>query len=192
MKNKDVLAMEKAKIVEKMNQAIKDDDTKAFSEAFTELCQKIEDNVLEQAKEMLVEQDATILAQRGVRQLTSKEKQYYEKIIEAMRSTDPKQALNDVEVVMPETIIDSVFDELQTNHPLLSKLNATDKNDDEYKRRAESSMGQADSQDHRGADLWIQRGRCNTGKTERIPAGFQGYAGFRTDMAGYIRASGAL
>ena len=120
MKNKDVLAMEKAKIVEKMNQAIKDDDTKAFSEAFTELCQKIEDNVLEQAKEMLVEQDATILAQRGVRQLTSKEKQYYEKIIEAMRSTDPKQALNDVEVVMPETIIDSVFDELQTNHPLLS------------------------------------------------------------------------
>lgn len=81
MKNKDVLAMEKAKIVEKMNQAIKDDDTKAFSEAFTELCQKIEDNVLEQAKEMLVEQDATILAQRGVRQLTSKEKQYYEKIM---------------------------------------------------------------------------------------------------------------
>lgn len=48
MKNKDVLAMEKAKIVEKMNQAIKDDDAKAFSEAFTELCQKIEDNVLEQ------------------------------------------------------------------------------------------------------------------------------------------------
>ena len=44
MKNKDVLAMEKAKIVEKMNQAIKDDDAKAFSEAFTELGQKIEDN----------------------------------------------------------------------------------------------------------------------------------------------------
>ena len=39
MKNKDILAMEKAKIVEKMNQAIKDDDAKMFSEAFTELCQ---------------------------------------------------------------------------------------------------------------------------------------------------------
>ncbi len=91
MKNKDVLAMEKAKIVEKMNQAIKDDDAKAFSEAFTELCQKIEDNVLEQAKEMLVEQDATILAQRGVRQLTSKEKQYYEKIIEAIEISGPNR-----------------------------------------------------------------------------------------------------
>ncbi len=125
MKNKDVLAMEKAKIVEKMNQAIKDNNTDAFSEAFVELCQKIEDNVLEQAKEMLTEQDAAVLAQRGVRQLTSKEKQYYEKIIEAMRSGNPKQALNDVEVTMPETIINSVFDDLQTNHPLLSKLNAT-------------------------------------------------------------------
>ncbi|MBD5549480.1 MAG: phage major capsid protein [Lachnospiraceae bacterium] len=125
MKNKDVLAMEKAKIVEKMNQAIRDDDAKAFSESFIELCQKIEENVLEQAKELMAEQDAAILAQRGVRQLTSKEKAYYEKIIEAMRSTDPKQALNDVDVVMPETIIDSVFEELSTNHPLLAKLSAT-------------------------------------------------------------------
>lgn len=125
MRNKDILAMEKAKIVEKMNQAIKDDDAKAFSEAFTELCQKIEDNVLEQARELLTEQDASILAQRGVRQLTSKEREYYEKIIEAMKSPNPKQALNDVDVVMPETIIDSVFEELSTNHPLLSKLSAT-------------------------------------------------------------------
>lgn len=125
MKNKDVLAMEKAKIVEKMNQAIKDDDTKAFSEAFMELCDKIEENVTEKAKEMLTEQDTTILAQRGVRQLTSSEREYYEKVIEAMKTNDPKQALNDVEAVMPETIIDSVFDELTTNHPLLSRLNAT-------------------------------------------------------------------
>ena len=125
MKNRDILAMEKAKIVEKMNQAIKDDDAKAFSEAFTELCLKIEENVLEQARELITEQDATILAQRGVRQLTSREREYYEKVIEAMRSSNPKQALTDVEVVMPETIINSVFEDLQTNHPLLSKLSAT-------------------------------------------------------------------
>lgn len=125
MRNRDILAMEKAKIVEKMNQAIKDDDAKAFSEAFTELCQKIEENVLEQARQLLQEQDTTILAQRGVRQLTSKEREYYEKIIEAMRSPNPKQALNDADVIMPETIINSVFDELQTDHPLLSKLSAT-------------------------------------------------------------------
>ena len=125
MKNKDFLAMEKAKILERMNQAIKDNDAEAFSKEFVELCQKIEDNVIEQAKEMIQEQDVNILTQRGVRQLTSKEREYYEKVIEAMRSSDPKQALNNVGVVMPETIVDSVFDELRTNHPLLSRLNAT-------------------------------------------------------------------
>ena len=125
MKNKDVLAMEKAKIVEKMNQAIKDNDHEAFNKELVNLCQMIEANVLEEAREMMVVQDATILAQRGVRQLTSKETEYYEKIIEAMRSGDPKQALNDVSVVMPETIINSVFEDLQTKHPLLSRLSAT-------------------------------------------------------------------
>ena len=101
MKNKDFLAMEKAKILERMNQAIKDNDAEAFSKEFVELCQKIEDNVIEQAKEMIQEQDVNILAQRGVRQLTSKEREYYEKGIEGMRSSDPKQALNNVGVVMP-------------------------------------------------------------------------------------------
>lgn len=125
MKNKDVLAMEKAKIVEKMNQAIRDDDTEAFAEAFAELCQKTEESVLEKAKEMMDVQDAAILAQRGVRQLTSKERTYYEKVIDAMKSSDPKQALTNIEVVFPETIIDAVFEDLTTNHPLLSKLSAT-------------------------------------------------------------------
>lgn len=125
MKSKDILAMEKAKIVEKMNQALKDDDMEAFSRAFVELCQKIEENVLQQAKDLVTEQDAVILAQRGVRQLTSKEREYYEKVIDAMKSSDPRQALNDVDVVMPETIMDSIFEELRTGHPLLSKLSAS-------------------------------------------------------------------
>lgn len=125
MKSRDILEMEKATIVNKMNAAIESGDTEAFSSSFVELCQKIERSVLEQAEEMLAGQDTAILAQRGVRQLTRKEKEYYEKVIEAMRSGNPKQALNDVEVVMPETIMDSVFEDLTTSHPLLSKLSAT-------------------------------------------------------------------
>lgn len=125
MKNKDILAMEKAKIVAKMNQAIKDDDAQAFTDAFYELCEKIEENVIEQAKEMMTVQDSNILAQRGVRQLTSGEKEYYEKVIDAMKSDDPKQALSNIEVSMPETIMDSVFEDLRTQHPLLSRLSAT-------------------------------------------------------------------
>ena len=39
-----------------------------------------QENVLEQAREMMNEQDVTILVQRGVRQLTSKEREYYESL----------------------------------------------------------------------------------------------------------------
>lgn len=125
MKNKDIVAMEKSKIIARMNEAIKADNSEDFAEAFAELCQSIEDGVMEQAREMVGEQDSNILSQRGVRQLTSKEKEYYEKVIDAMRSTDPKQSLNNIDVVFPETIINSVFDDLTTAHPLLSEINAT-------------------------------------------------------------------
>ena len=66
--------------------------------------------------------DSQILAARGVRQLTSAERDYYQKLSEAMRSKDPQQAVNNLDIVMPETIVDAVFDELQTSHPLLSRI----------------------------------------------------------------------
>lgn len=125
MKSRDILEAEKKKIVETMNQAIQDGDAQAFSGAFAELCQKIEDNVLGEARALMGQQDAEILAQRGVRQLTGAEKEYYQKVIDAMKSADPKQALSSLDVVMPETIIDSVFEDLTTNHPLLSKIKGT-------------------------------------------------------------------
>ena len=39
-----------------------------------------------------------------------------------MREKDPRQAINNLDAVMPETVIDAVFDELQTSHPLLSHI----------------------------------------------------------------------
>lgn len=125
MKNRDFIALKRGEILNKMNAAVAANDSEAFTEAFMELCQEIEQNVLEQAKELVNQNDMNVLAQRGVRQLTSAEREYYEKIIDAMKSQDPKQALNNIETVFPETIINSVFEDLTTNHPLLSKLNAT-------------------------------------------------------------------
>lgn len=68
--------------------------------------------------------DEHILAQRGFRQLTSKEKEYYEKIIERGKQ-DPKQAMtNLIEIeAMPETIIEDVYRELTEEHPLLARIN---------------------------------------------------------------------
>lgn len=112
-----------------MQQALRDNDTDGFYQALDQMADCIGDEIKadydNKLNGMKQEFDSRILAARGVRQLTSKERDYYQKLSEAMKSRDPKQALTNLDVVMPETVIDAVFDELQTAHPLLSRISFT-------------------------------------------------------------------
>lgn len=65
----------------------------------------------------------TILAQRGYRQLTPQETNYYNKLIEAGKSSTPQQAMAGLIDIMPETIIEDVYKDLVEEHPLLNKIN---------------------------------------------------------------------
>ena len=110
-----------------LQQAIVNNDAEAFTQQFDQMLNVIAQDVREeyeqQMNDLRQELDSRILTARGVRQLTSEENTYYQKLIGAMRASDPKQALNGLDVVMPKTVIDSVFDDLRTNHPLLSRIN---------------------------------------------------------------------
>jgi len=123
MKNSDVLQLKKAEIQNKMAEAIKNDDTEAFAQAFDEFTNLLQEAVLAEAKGLVQAADNQILAGRGVRVLTSEEKQYYEKVIEAMKSSNPKQALSGFGDVLPKTVIDAVFEDITENHPLLDAIN---------------------------------------------------------------------
>ena len=125
MRNNDTIrSREELRVA--IQQAVRDNDTEAFSAAFDEMQQRvaldIREEFTEQMNQMRQEFDANVLASRGVRQLTSEERNYYQKLGEAMRAKNPKQALENMEVAMPETVIDSVFEDLRTNHPLLSLI----------------------------------------------------------------------
>ena len=122
MKNKDVLAMEKAEILQKMNAAIQGNDSEAFAKSFEELSMNIQENIMNEAGLIRQQADASILAARGVRQLTSEENEYYQKVITAMKSSNPQQALTEIDVVMPKTTIDAIFEDLTTEHPLLDAI----------------------------------------------------------------------
>lgn len=80
-------------------------------------------------EEILAAHDSEVLAQRGYRQLTSKETKWYEKVITALRSTDPKQAFTAIigsdneEDLMPTTIIEDVYKNLREDYPLLKAIN---------------------------------------------------------------------
>ena len=124
MKNCDTLTRDDIRA--KLQQAIKDNDTEAFSSSFDQMLECIQNDIQQRADDridqMKRETDTTVLASRGVRQLTTKEKEFYQKVADAMKAKDPKQALNNLDVVMPETVIDAVFDEIHTSHPLLSRI----------------------------------------------------------------------
>ena len=122
MKNKDVLMQEKTKILQQMNDAIANNDPDAFAEAFEKLSMNIQENILNEVAAQQQAADTMVLAGRGVHQLTSEETQYYQAVIQAMKSSNPKQALTDLEVVMPKTVIDRVFEDLTQQHPLLDAI----------------------------------------------------------------------
>lgn len=88
--------------------------------------EQFHDSVVESVRQdfEMANGDEKILAQRGFRQLTQKEKKYYEMLIEAGKKKDPKQAMADLITVeaMPESIIEDVYRDLTTEHPLLAKV----------------------------------------------------------------------
>ena len=108
---------------QKLQEAMNANDQEAFTQAFEGILQYYADKNLEDFQALREETDSRVLAQRGVRQLTTREKDYYQKLGEAMKAADPRQAVNNLDVVMPETVFDSIFENIETDHSLLSVIN---------------------------------------------------------------------
>lgn len=102
--------------------AAQGNDEAEMQQAFEQFGQIIQQEILAEAEKFSGTTDVTVLAQRGVRQLTADETKFYNALSEAYKSNKPQQALTDLDVVMPETIIDDVFTDLETNHPLLAAI----------------------------------------------------------------------
>lgn len=110
-----------------IQKAVLDGDASAFDEALDQIVQIKCDGVLVQARneirQLADDCSSQVLVARGDNVLTPEETTYYRQFIDAARSTDPKQALTGITAGMPRTILNRVFDDLTTNHPLLSALN---------------------------------------------------------------------
>lgn len=107
---------------QKMMEALKANDSEAYVQAMEEMMEDVAKQTAATFEQMQDERDIAVLQSRGIRQLTGEETKYYQALAEAMRDANPKQALTNVNVTMPETVLTSVFEDLQTNHPLLSRI----------------------------------------------------------------------
>lgn len=113
----------KEELLETLKQAINDKSSDGLFEALSNLIENQTDSKAEQIlQEALRVDDSNILKARGARQLTSAEKAFYNKIIDAMRSDNFRQAIDNIDTVLPETVIEDIFSETENEHPLLSKL----------------------------------------------------------------------
>lgn len=113
---------------QEMVAAIKSGNEEEQVKAFASMTSAIAEKVKADFMELQDTNDAAVLAQRGYRQLTTKEKKFYEKFIKAAKSVNPKQEFTAIigsdneEDLMPTTIIQDVYKDLQEEYPLLKAI----------------------------------------------------------------------
>lgn len=117
IKNLD-LGNESNEIRATLASALKENNDEKVTEALVRMAEGIQENLINEARSMVNTElnDIAILDRRGVAQLTSEERKYYNEVIE-------KRGFTDLTVTLPRTVFERVFEDLLQNHPLLSKIN---------------------------------------------------------------------
>lgn len=127
MKSNDTIIKTREELRADFQQAIKGGDVNAFAAAWDALMERVNldmtDAIEQELNQRGEEADRAVLATRGVRQLTRAETEFYQKLADSARAKDPQQALTNANAVLPETVIERVFEDLRTEHPLLSRIN---------------------------------------------------------------------
>ena len=95
------------------NGASDEEQSKAFGEMFDALSNDLRDEISAEVNNRVV--DNGILAIRSQSPLTSEERKFFNEINTEVGYKEEK--------LLPETVIERVFDDLSTEHPLLSKIN---------------------------------------------------------------------
>ena len=118
MKNVD-LDKEEMEIKNEMAEALQEGETESFIEAQAELAQSVANNILEDFK---ATQDAEITEKvrqkRGLNTLTAEERDFYNEVIGA-------SGFEDVETLVPATVFERVFEDLEDRHELLAAIDFT-------------------------------------------------------------------
>lgn len=119
MKPEKEFEQERQTVLQKMQEAFADGNVEQATQHFLEYNESISKNLMQKFTDLEGNHDNSILQSRGVRTLTQKETKYYNALIDALKKPNYKEALTNLDIVMPETIIEDVFKNLVDEHPLL-------------------------------------------------------------------------
>ena len=148
--------------------------------AFEQFCGSIAASV--QADYESAHGDREVLARRGFRQLTSEETRFYQAVIEAGKSKNPVQVYAGLldDKVMPTTVIEDVYRDLQEEHPLLAEINFVSV---QYLTRWVLNDHTVQT-DHQADRVRVPCCRGCSVQAERIHRDREGYAGSRPAVPG--------
>lgn len=120
IKNLDKAKKDQVKAQESLLIAMKSEDEKAIAEAMEEFGNIIQENIIEQATAAATSEfnDQRVLADRGGYVLTSQETKFYNEVI-------ANKGFAGVEELVPATVINRVFEELERDHELLKAIDFT-------------------------------------------------------------------
>lgn len=119
MKSKDLISQEYR---DKLTAAMQSDKPEDFANAFAEVAMRIQDEVLNEVNAYQESHDKSILAARGVKQLTSEEEKFYDCMMKAVELGDVKQAFGDLSPAYPRSTMDRVLEDIRSEFPLLEQI----------------------------------------------------------------------
>lgn len=109
--------------LEGLRQMVQSDDPEQRAAAAEQMFEDFRQQVLTEARACAGVTDSAVLAQRGVRQLTTSERGFYQKLVDAQQS-----GITNIAETIPETIIEQVVEDVQADHPLLGALKIVNTN----------------------------------------------------------------
>lgn len=124
MMNLDAIKAQKDALRNDLAEAVRNADEQKIGEAMENWMQFVSDTVMAEAQGMVDATDRSVLAARGVRQLTAEETKFYESFIANARQ-DAQTVITGITSALPETVIDSVMEDMKAAYPLLNLINFT-------------------------------------------------------------------
>ncbi len=122
MLNLDKMGQKKTEIMNALSDAIRTNDEAAMQKAMTDWQDYLTESITAEAAGIMGAVDSGVLAARGVRQLTSDEKKFYSGFITAAKQEAQAGVITGIGDALPETVIESVFEDLRQKHPLLDAI----------------------------------------------------------------------
>ena len=126
MINLDKIKQKKDDLRVQLAEALRERDDKKIGEAMDGFMSFMSETIMAEASGIGEAADKSVLAARGVRQLTAKETEFYNDFISRAKAAgDPQTVITNIGSALPETVIDSVMEDMRAAYPLLNLIDFT-------------------------------------------------------------------